>query len=161
MMLTQYHRLPIKIIMVMKYLNKDLRVSLLIWGGVSKVSDYLFNGVTPIKSVTFKDNINLTEIGSHAFDGTSLTFLTLPDTVETLGEFAFGNINTLNSVNIPEKLTTADRAFAGSKKLNELRNKIEGTRIPDGMFENTGLTTFIVPQVLRKLVNMHSEIISL
>ena len=120
-------------------------------GGVSKVSDYLFNGVTPIKSVTFKDNINLTEIGSHAFDGTSLTFLTLPDTVETLGEYAFGNINTLNSVNIPEKLTTADRAFAGSKKLNELRNKIEGTRIPDGMFENTGLTTFIVPSGVKEI----------
>ena len=120
-------------------------------GGVSKVSDYLFNGVTPIKSVTFKDNINLTEIGSHAFDGTSLTFLTLPDTVETLGEYAFGNINTLNSVNIPEKLTTADRAFAGSKKLNELRNKIEGTRIPDGMFENTGLTTFIVPSGIKEI----------
>ncbi len=120
-------------------------------GGVSKVSDYLFNGVTPIKSVTFKDNINLTEIGSHAFDGTSLTFLTLPDTVEMLGEYAFGNINTLNSVNIPEKLTTADRAFAGSKKLNELRNKIEGIRIPDGMFENTGLTTFIVPSGIKEI----------
>ena len=120
-------------------------------GGVSKVSDYLFNGVTPIKTVTFKDNINLTEIGSHAFDGTSLTFLTLPDTVETLGEYAFGNINTLNSVNIPEKLTTADRAFAGSKKLNELRNKIEGIRIPDGMFENTGLTTFIVPSGIKEI----------
>ena len=120
-------------------------------GGVSKVSDYLFNGVTPVKSVTFKDNINLTEIGNHAFDGTSLTFLTLPDTVETLGEFAFGNINTLNSVNIPEKLTTADRAFAGSKKLNELRNKIEGIRIPDGMFENTGLTTFIVPSGIKEI----------
>ena len=120
-------------------------------GGVSKVSDYLFNGVTPVKSVTFKDNINLTEIGNHAFDGTSLTFLTLPDTVETLGEFAFGNINTLNSINIPEKLTTADRAFAGSKKLNELRNKIEGIRIPDGMFENTGLTTFIVPSGIKEI----------
>ena len=120
-------------------------------GGVSKVSDYLFKGVTPIKSVTFKDNINLTEIGSHAFDGTSLTFLTLPDTVETLGEYAFGNINTLNSVNIPEKLTTADRDFAGSKKLNELRNKIEGIRIPDGMFENTGLTTFIVPSGIKEI----------
>ena len=120
-------------------------------GGVSKVPDYLFNGVTPVKSVTFKDNINLTEIGAHAFDGTSLTFLTLPDTVETLGEFAFGNINTLNSVNIPEKLTTADRAFAGSKKLNELRNKIEGSRIPDGMFENTGLTTFIVPSGIKEI----------
>ena len=120
-------------------------------GGVSKVSDYLLNGVTPVKSVTFKDNINLTEIGAHAFEGTSLTFLTLPDTVETLGEFAFGNINTLNSVNIPEKLTTADRAFAGSKKLNELRNKIEGIRIPDGMFENTGLTTFIVPSGIKEI----------
>ena len=120
-------------------------------GGVSKVSDYLFNGVTPVKTVSFKDNINLTEIGNHAFDGTSLTFLTLPDTVETLGKFAFGNINTLNSVNIPEKLTTADRAFAGSKKLNELRNKIEGIRIPDGMFENTGLTTFIVPSGIKEI----------
>lgn len=120
-------------------------------GGVSKISDYLFNGVTPVKSVTFKDNINLTEIGNHAFDGTSLTFLTLPDTVETLGEFAFGNINTLNSVNIPEKLITADRAFADSKKLNELRNKIEGIRIPDGMFENTGLTTFIVPSGIKEI----------
>ena len=120
-------------------------------GDVSKVSDYLFKGVTPVKTVSFKDNINLTEIGNHAFDGTSLTFLTLPDTVEKLGEFAFGNIKTLDSVNIPKKIITADRAFAGSKKLNELRNKIEGIRIPDGMFENTGLTTFIVPSGIKEI----------
>ena len=120
-------------------------------GDVSKVSDYLFKGVTPVKTVSFKDNINLTEIGNHAFDGTSLTFLTLPDTVEKLGEFAFGNIKTLDSVNIPKKIITADRAFDGSKRLNELRNKFQGIRIPDGMFENTGLTTFIVPSGIKEI----------
>ena len=120
-------------------------------GDVSKVSDYLFKGVTPVKTVSFKDNINLTEIGNHAFDGTSLTFLTLPDTVEKLGEFAFGNIKTLDSVNIPKKIITADRAFDGSKRLNELRNKFQDIRIPDGMFENTGLTTFIVPSGIKEI----------
>ena len=120
-------------------------------GDVSKVSDYLFKGVTPVKTVSFKDNINLTEIGNHAFDGTSLTFLTLPDTVEKLGEFTFGNIKTLDSVNIPKKIITADRAFDGSKRLNELRNKFQDIRIPDGMFENTGLTTFIVPSGIKEI----------
>lgn len=80
------------------------------------------------------------------FDAVSMTRLELPDSLETIGNHAFGGIDTLTSVNIPKNLVVADQAFAGSRNLTHLRNNVEGIRIPDGMLESTGIATFIVPE---------------
>ncbi len=88
------------------------------------------------------------------FDAVSMTRLELPDSLETIGNHAFGGIDTLTSVNIPKNLVVADQAFAGSRNLTHLRNNVEGIRIPDGMLEETGVATFIVPEGLLKLANM-------
>ncbi|HFI0457403.1 TPA: leucine-rich repeat protein [Streptococcus suis] len=85
------------------------------------------------------------------FDAVSMTRLELPDSLETIGNHAFGGIDTLTSVNIPKNLVVADQAFAGSRNLTHLRNNVEGVRIPDGMLESTGIATFIVPEGITEI----------
>ncbi|HEM6288875.1 TPA: leucine-rich repeat protein [Streptococcus suis] len=85
------------------------------------------------------------------FDAVSMTRLELPDSLETIGNHAFGGIDTLTSVNIPKNLVVADQAFAGSRNLTHLRNNVEGIRIPDGMLESTGIATFIVPEGITEI----------
>ncbi|HEM5235749.1 TPA: leucine-rich repeat protein [Streptococcus suis] len=137
--------------------------------GVTKIPARLFDGAKQVIRVDLPEG--LTEIGEAAFretsimkddslrsivvgetaqnapfDAVSMTRLELPDSLEKIGNHAFGKINTLTSINIPKNLVVADQAFAGSRNLTHLRNNVEGIRIPDGMLESTGIATFIVPE---------------
>ena len=62
-----------------------------------------FIGKTKITGVTF--NGNVTKIGDFAFAGTGIKSLTLPANI-TLGNAAFGGINSLNYVTLPENVAS-------------------------------------------------------
>lgn len=56
----------------------------------------------------------LTEIGSNAFAGTTLTKVEIPDKVKAIGDGAFAECNYLNTVYLSDDLeTVGDNAFAG------------------------------------------------
>ncbi|NQP59240.1 leucine-rich repeat protein [Streptococcus suis] len=137
--------------------------------GVTKIPAYLFDGAKQVIRVDLpeglkvigesafretsimKDESLISIVGEESaqnapFDAVSMTRLELPDSLEKIGNHAFGKINTLTSINIPKNLIEADQAFAGSRNLTHLRNNVEGIRIPDGMLEETGIATFIVPE---------------
>lgn len=59
---------------------------------------------------------SLTEIGEEAFCGTAVDAVTMQDAVVSIGEYAFANIPTLQSIEIPESVSfIADNAFQGSE----------------------------------------------
>ena len=66
---------------------------------------------------------DLVTIGDRAFELTDITTITLPDSVETIGEGAFSNCYKLTSVNIPDNVTT----------------------IGNGAFQNTAITSVVIP----------------
>ena len=66
---------------------------------------------------------DLITIGDRAFEFTDITTITLPDSVETIGEGAFSNCDKLTSVNIPDNVTT----------------------IGNGAFQNTAITSVAIP----------------
>ena len=65
---------------------------------------------------TFILPANLRIIEAEAFEGTNLTMVELPDTVEAIGKRAFANIQNLRGVKISAKIEhIAKSAFAGSE----------------------------------------------
>ena len=63
------------------------------------------SGCISLTSVTIPDSV--TTIGHFAFDGcSSLTSVTIPDSVTTIGEYAFCDCDSLTSVTIGDSVTT-------------------------------------------------------
>ena len=57
----------------------------------------------------------LTTIEDEAFEGTAITNIVLPENVETIGDYAFANIQTLRHISIPDKTSfICKNAFKGS-----------------------------------------------
>ncbi|HEM5069683.1 TPA: leucine-rich repeat protein [Streptococcus suis] len=128
--------------------------------GLKEIGGSAFHGTSIMKDESKEsapkppanENSNAEKEQQNApFDAVSMTRLELPDSLETIGNHAFGGIDTLTSVNIPKNLVVADQAFAGSRNLTHLRNNVEGVRIPDGMLESTGIATFIVPEGITEI----------
>ena len=94
--------------------------------GSGAMSDYTSSSEVPwsayssvLKTVEIAEGI--TYIGDYTFDGTSsLTSVTLPDSVRTIGESAFSNTG-IRSIDLPSSLQTVDRyAFYNCKSLTSL-----------------------------------------
>src|SRR5271155_615387 len=71
--------------------------------------------------VTIPTNINgltVTTIGDGAFEETALTSVTIPNTVTSIGDYAFYLCTNLTSVTIPNSVTNiGERAFFVCKRL--------------------------------------------
>ena len=71
-------------------------------------------------SVEFEQGSTCTSIGQHAFYCTSLTSITLPDTVQTIGDSAFRG-GALQSITLPKDLRRLDQyAFEGCQYLTSV-----------------------------------------
>ncbi len=72
---------------------------------VTAIGDEAFNACTSLTSVTVPDSV--TTIGDSAFNAcTSLTSVTIPDSVTTIGGSAFSSCTSLTAVIIPDSVTT-------------------------------------------------------
>ena len=79
---------------------------------------------------------SVTTIGKRAFgDCDSLTSINIPNSVTTIGERAFGDCDSLTSINIPNSVTTiGNRAFEYCKSLTSINIPNSVTTIEDGAF---------------------------
>ena len=113
---------------------------------VTCIGGYAFNGCTSLTSVTIPNSV--TSIVGYAFDGcTSLTSVTIPDSVTSIGEFAFHNCKSLTSVTIPSSVTSIDKyAFCYCGSLTSVTIPDSVTSIGYGAFINCkSLTSVTIP----------------
>ena len=87
---------------------------------VTTIEDEAFLNWKSLKKVTFEQPAELTSIGNYAFYGcSSLTELTIPEGVTTLGE-SFINGTSIASITVPKTVIDAGNAFNGCTSLKTL-----------------------------------------
>ncbi len=91
---------------------------------------------------------SVTSIGEFAFDGcASLTSVTIPDSVTRIGDWAFSNCTSLTSVTIPDSVTSiCDSAFNYCSSLTSVTIPDSVTIIGESAFRYcTSLTSVTIP----------------
>ena len=127
------------------------------------------NVVTPYKTDVFGANIvsnnyingqgiisfdgPITSIGYLAFNRGDIKRIIIPDSVTTIGDYAFSNCQNITSVNIPNSVTTVgENAFKGCSSLTSVTIPNSVTSIGDYAFYNcTSLTSITIPDSVTEI----------
>jgi alpha-tubulin suppressor-like RCC1 family protein len=103
---------------------------------VTGIGDEAFKNITSITNLTLPNS--LTAIGQKAFEGcTQLISISIPNSVATIGQFAFAGCSSLTSITLPTSLTLLDNyLFAGCGALSEIEIPNGVTTIGSNAFES-------------------------
>jgi hypothetical protein len=113
-----------------------------------------FDGCPNLVSITLP--VSVQSIGQYAFRlCTGLTSIILPENVTTIGQYAFSQCSNLDSIIIPESVTTIGQyAFSQCSNLTEIIIPEGVTRIEPYTFNRcTKLTSIILPESLDSIGN--------
>jgi len=131
---------------------KELTIS------VETIPDNEFNDCTALEKVTIGSGTKLIgtpdSYGDYVFSGcTSLTSVSLPDTLVSIGSYAFQNCSSIPSIVIPDSVTTIENnAFSGCTSLLTANIGRSVTEIGDSAFASCkALTSIILPEGLLSL----------
>ncbi len=101
--------------------------------GISAIGNGAFRECRNLKSVTISSDV--TSIGQDAFNGSGLINITIPDNVQSIGDFAFLNCYELRNIKLPE----------GIKEINNYMFaycfSLEDITIPESV-EKIGVSAF-------------------
>ena len=94
----------------------------------------------------------VTSIGSGVFSYSSLTSVTIPDSVTSIGEMAFYYCGSITSVTIPNSVTSiGESAFDTCTYLTSVTIPDGVTSIEGGAFINCGLTSVTIPNSMTSI----------
>ena len=112
---------------------------------VNAIPDRLFENVI-LKSLTFQENSTCEYIGEYAFSNSNLTSVAIPDSVLSVGQYAFNYCTQLQEVTLPHGLKSiAEGMFAYCYELQLLTMPDSVTDIGAYSFTNTALVQIQLP----------------
>ena len=130
---------------------------------VTVIGSDAFAGASKLETITIPESV--TEIQKSAFSNcSSLTSVTLPKNLKTLGGSAFGNCTSLTEINIPVSLENNEGCpcpFSGCTELKKINFEDGITKIPDGMFSNTGIAEIEIPDTVTSIGDAFRECVNL
>ena len=115
-----------------------------------------FNGNKTIQTVNFEKGSKLKSIGNDAFyDCSSLTSITIPDSVTSIGNGAFYDCSSLTSITIGSGVASIGaNAFAGCSNITSIAIPDSVTSIGGGAFWNcTSLKSIMIPDSVTSIGN--------
>jgi uncharacterized repeat protein (TIGR02543 family) len=125
-----------------KFINLDLSGSTF---SSNKIPAEAFEECHTLTGITIPNSV--TSIGFCAFNNcTSLTSVTIPDSVTSIGNSAFGGCTSLTSVTIPDSVTSIENsAFGGCTSLTAINVGSSNTEYSsdNGVLYNKGKTTLL------------------
>ena len=122
---------------------------LLTISGTGAMEDYQTASIHPYNNAVIncvKIQQGITHIGNHTFAWCGMTSVTIPDSVTSIGEDAFGHCKNLTSITIPDSVTSIGLdAFGYCYKLKEIMVKADNPSYcsMDGVLFNKSKTDLI------------------
>lgn len=119
---------------------------------VTKLADKCFYDCTSLTSISIPNSVF--ELGEHCFTNcTSLTNITIPNSVLVLGIACFYGCTSLTSITIPSSVTELGyNCFYGCTSLKSITIPNSVTELGGGCFEDcTSLTSITIPSSVREL----------
>ena len=132
--------LPVRVIGAKAFMDNGMLLSVVLPEGITRIDrdDSEMNGAfrncSSLTSITIPESV--TSIGNNAFAiCTGLTSITIPESVTSIGNNAFAICTGLTSITIPESVTSiGDYAFEGCRGLTSITIPESVTSIGDGAF---------------------------
>lgn len=119
--------------------------------GVTAIPSSCFYECSSLESVAIPEGV--TTIGSEAFQSCNLNALTLPESLEKIGIYAFSGNQSLKSVNIPAKVKTIESNAFHNCGLTDLVIQ-EGVQTIDNFaFESNSLQNLTLPSTIKSIGN--------
>ena len=112
------------------------------------IVDGTLNSFAPFGLTSYTIPDSVTTIGSYAFEYcSSLTSITIPESVTTIGDCAFYNCSSLTSITIPDSVTSiGSSTFSNCRSLTSITIPDSVTTIGDSAFEYCrSLTSITIP----------------
>ena len=105
----------------------------------SNLSDWTYDSFGKITSAVIRNGVTSLDYSNGFFMCASLSSVTIPDSVTSIGNSAFQQCSSLSSVTIPDSVTTLGQAFRECVYLANVTIGSGVTSIAEGAFANSAL----------------------